>query len=316
MLNNILEAELRIRPYILHTPLYHSHVLSDITGNNVYLKLESEQVTGSFKARGALNKVLKMNETNSTDTCVTASTGNHALGFANALKNTKVKGIIFMPINASKAKVDLLSLYNVELKFFGNDSLTTELEAKRYAQENGLTYVSPYNDEDIIAGQGTIAFEIIEDLETIDRVYGCIGGGGLMSGCSSYFKKISPKTELVGCLPENSAEMYLSVKKGEVVELNNPTPTLSDGSAGGLEPDSITFELCRNNIDRYILSSEKEIASAMKLMIDKHHKIIEGAAGVALSSYLKDVNKGTGKNIVVIICGANVSTEILKSQVL
>lgn len=316
MLNQIIEAELRIRPYIFHTPLHHSPVLSELTGNNVFLKLESEQITGSFKARGALNKVLKMNETKAADTCVTASTGNHALGFANALKNSDVKGIIFMPENASKAKVDLLSLYDVELKFFGQDSLTTELEAKRYAEENGLIYVSPYNDEDIIAGQGTIAFEIIEDLEKIDKVYGCIGGGGLMSGCSSYFKKISPNTEVIGCLPENSAEMYLSVQKGEVVELDNPSPTLSDGSAGGLEPGSITFELCRDNVDRYLLSTEEEIASAMKLMIDKHHKIIEGAAGVALSSMLKDENKGKGENIVVIICGANVSTETLKEQVL
>ncbi len=307
---NFQEASLRTSQYLNKTPLLHSLKLSKMLGANVYLKLESEQITGSFKARGALNKILK---STGNKVFVTASTGNHALGFANALQYSDATGIIFMPNNASKAKVELLSDYSVELKLYGDECLSTELEAKRFAQEMNYIYVSPYNDVGIIEGQGTVAVEVFQELENVDRFYACIGGGGLMSGCSEFIKSNHPETKVIGCLPENSPEMYLSVQKGEIIELENPKDTLSDGSAGGLEPGSITFDFCKKNVDDYILASEEEIAKAIKMMIDVHHKIIEGAAGVALASMLKDDTIEKGENIVVVICGSNVSTEVLKS---
>ncbi|HIF02389.1 MAG TPA: pyridoxal-phosphate dependent enzyme [Nitrospinaceae bacterium] len=170
---------------------------------------------------------------------------------ANALNISGTKGIIFLPENAAPSKVEALKHYNAELKFHGLDCLTTELFAKQYAIENGLTWVSPYNDPQIIGGQGTIGIEILEELNDVDYVFGCIGGGGMMSGISTYFKERSPKTKLIGCLPEKSAEMYLSVQKGEVVVIEEPEETLSDGSAGGLEPNSITFDICKDLVDDY-----------------------------------------------------------------
>jgi threonine dehydratase len=312
IINEILQAELRIRDYIFKTPLLKSVYLSNEINGEVYFKLESEQITGSFKARGSMNKVLSLSEEEKAKGCVTASTGNHALGMANALDGVDAKGIIFLPENAVQSKVDALKNYDVELKFHGNDCLATENFAKKYAEDHDMTWVSPYNDPQIIGGQGTIALEITEDLEEVDYLFACIGGGGMMSGISSYFKAVSPKTKIVGCLPERSPEMFLSVQKGEVVELENPQDTLSDGSAGGLEQGSITFDICRETVDEFVLASETEIAENIVWMMDKHHKIIEGAAAVALSAFKKKSNDLEGKKVVIVICGANIPNEKLK----
>lgn len=313
--NEILEAEQRISEDILKTPLFYSTYLSDLNKGEVYLKLENEQYTGSFKARGALNKVLKLNQTDRDKGLVTASTGNHAQGFARALTIAKAKGTIFLPTNAEPSKVEALKYYDAELQFHGDDPLTTELHAKQMAKENGQTWVSPYNDIDVIAGQGTIASEITNELREVDAVFGCIGGGGMMSGIASWFKTASPNTQIVGCLPTNSPEMYLSVQKGEVVMLDEYKPTLSDGSAGGLEEDSITFELCQKLIDKYLLVDEVDIAARIKYMVDKHHKIVEGAAAVALSAFMDNANDYLGKRVVIIICGANITTSKLKELI-
>ena len=155
--------------------------------------------------------------------------------------------------------------------------------------------------------------EIIEELNDIDYVFGCIGGGGMMSGISSCFKERSSQTKLIGCLPEKSAEMYLSVQKGEVVVLEEPEETLSDGSAGGLEPDSITFDICRELVDDYQTVSEQEIAENIVWMMNKHHKIIEGAAAVALASFKKQAARLKGKKVVIVICGSNISNDTLKT---
>ena len=309
----ILDAEQRIQPYILKTPLFKSVYLSELIQGEVYFKLESEQITGSFKARGAMNKVLSLNNEEKQKGCITASTGNHAQGMANALNVTGTKGTIFLPENAVQSKIDALKHYNAELKFHGLDCLTTELYAKKYAAQHKLTWVSPYNDAQIIGGQGTIALEIAAEINDVDYVFGCIGGGGMMSGIATFFKERSPKTRLIGCLPERSAEMYLSVKKGEVVVIEEPEDTLSDGSAGGLEPDSITFDICRKLVDDYETISEEEIAENIVWMMNKHHKIIEGAAAVAVASFKKRAASLTGNKVVIVICGANISNDTLKT---
>lgn len=313
ILKEILDAEKRIRPYVFKTPLFKSVYLSDLIKGEVYFKLESEQVTGSFKARGAMNKVLALTNEEKQKGCLTASTGNHAQGMANALNITGTKGIIFLPENAVKSKVEALKYYDADLKFHGLDCLTTELFAKKYSKDHDLTWVSPYNDPQVIGGQGTIALEILEEQSGIDYVFGCIGGGGMMSGISTYFKEKSPQTNIIGCLPERSAEMYLSVQKGEIVVIEEPEETLSDGSAGGLEPDSITFDICKELVDGFETVTEEEIADNIKWMMSKHHKIIEGAAAVALASFKKRSAELKGKKIVIVICGANISNETLKA---
>lgn len=315
MYQEIKEAGERIRPEILKTPLFYSTYLSDLNKGEVYLKLESEQYTGSFKARGALNKVLRMSQVDRDKGLVTASTGNHAQGFARALTIAKAKGTIFLPTNAEPSKVEALKYYDADLEFYGDDPLTTELHAKQVAKDKGQIWVSPYNDPEVIAGQGTLAVEITDELKDVDAVFGCIGGGGMMSGVGSWFKQERPKTKIIGCLPTNSPEMYLSVKKGEVVMLDEYQPTLSDGSAGGLEEDSITFELCRDLIDSYELVDEEDIAAQIKYMVDKHHKIIEGAAAVALSAFMNTAANYIGQRVVIIICGANITTSKLKELI-
>lgn len=308
----IVAAAKRIKTNILKTPLFPSNYLSQLSNGQVFLKLENEQYTGSFKARGALNKILSATPEEIATGFITASTGNHAQGFARALSIAGATGTIFLPENASPAKVEALKSYPVELAFYGHNSLETELHAKAVAAKRGLIWVSPYNDPLIVAGQGTMGLEInTQAPDSIDYVLGCIGGGGMMAGVSTAMKNISPQTTVVGCLPEKSPEMYLSVKAGKVVFIDFEE-TLSDGSAGGLEDGSITFPICQKYVDEYTLVSEKEIADSIRLIAEKHHKIIEGAAAVAVASFLKDIDKYRGKTVVIIICGANISMKKLK----
>lgn len=311
--DQITGAYNRINPHILNTPLLHSPYLSAMNNGAVYLKMESEQHTGSFKARGALNKVLSLSEVQRAKGLITASTGNHAQGFARALTIAHAKGTIYMPVNADKGKIEALGYYDVKLEFYGTNSLEAELYAKEQAEKQGAIWVSPYNDWDVVFGQGTIALEIEQSEINPDAILGCIGGGGLMSGVCGYVKETSPNVRAIGCLPENSPEMYLSVKAGKVVMLDEYVDTLSDGSAGGLEEGSITFELCKKYVDDYLLASEDDIGSAIKFMVDKHHKIIEGAAGVAVSCFMKNAQQFAEQTVVIIICGGNIATEKLKT---
>jgi threonine dehydratase len=311
-IKEIAGAHARIGSHILRTPLLHSRYLDDGKGGAVFLKLESEQHTGSFKARGALNKVLSMSVEEKASGLVTASTGNHGLGFARALEISGDRGVIYLPDNAVPSKVEALRQYPVELAFYGSDCLETELYAKEQARQQGLAWVSPYNDPAVIAGQGTVGKELLEDLPDLDVVLATIGGGGLMSGVASWVRARKPDTEIIGCLPKNSPEMYLSVQQGRPVEGYEPLDTLSDGSAGGCEPDSITFPLVRDLVDDYLLISEKDIADAIRWTAEKHHKIIEGAAGVALAACMLNRERFAGKKVAVIICGGNISRESLR----
>jgi threonine dehydratase len=308
--DEIARAAERIAPHILRTPLLHTPY---IDGIDVYLKLESEQHTGSFKARGALNKVLSLTARERERGLLTASTGNHAQGFARALAIAGGRGRICLPENADPAKLEALRAWDTELVFHGRDCLASELHAKRLAADTGMTWVSPYNDPAVIAGQGTVGKEILEDLPDVDVILATVGGGGLISGIASWVKAERPEVEIIGCLPENAPEMYLSVQRGEHVALDDPPDTLSDGSAGGFEPGSVTFDLCREMVDRYVLVSEAEIADAIRWMVRRHHKIIEGAAGVALAACMKERERLAGKTVAVVICGANISHEKLKA---
>jgi threonine dehydratase len=308
----VLDAEKRIRPYILKTPLMESKDLGDLINGKVYLKLESEQYTGSFKARGSLNKILSLNEKDKEKGVITASTGNHALGYARALEITGVKGKAYLPENASKAKVAALKKYPVEIQFHGSDCLVTELHAKERARIEDKIWVSPYNDSKVIGGQGTIGIEIAEQLGDFDYLLATMGGGGLISGVGTYLKKTNAATKLVGCEPENSPEMTLSLEAGRIVEFEEARQTLSDASAGGIEEGAITFPVCQSIVNKTILVTEQEIESAIRFMAYKHHKIIEGAAGVALAGLIKNKEELKGSTAVIIISGSNIDIEKLK----
>ena len=307
LLSEILRAEKRIRPYILETPLLPSLPIGRMGESQVYLKMESEQYTHSFKARGAMNKVLSLTEDERRRGIVTASTGNHAQGTARACSLTDCPGTIFLPEHAEPSKVEAIKTYPVELVFYGQDPLTTELYAKQAATDRGKTWISPYNDPQVLGGQGTIGIELTRQREGIDDVLVTVGGGGLIGGIATYLNAVSPETRIIGCQPEQAPDMYRCVQAGQIIEIEQHD-TLSDGSAGGIEPGSMTFPLCRDLVDEFLLVSEEEIKAAMRLMVDTHHKIIEGAAAVALAAFLRNQTLFKGRTVVIIICGANITT--------
>ncbi|MCU0493145.1 MAG: threonine/serine dehydratase [Chloroflexaceae bacterium] len=301
----------RIRPYVRETPLDYSPYLSQLVGAEVYLKLENMQHTGSFKVRGALNKLLALSAAARAAGVVAASSGNHGAAVAYGATALGCSATIFVPTHASPAKVANMAGYGAEVRHVGEDSLESELFARRYAEERGLAYLSPYNDMDVVTGQGTLGAELRAQLPNLDTVLVTVGGGGLAAGVASYLKAGARPVRLIGCQPAASAVMAESVRAGHIVELPSLS-TLSDGSAGGIEPDAITFSMCRDLLDDYLLVSEEAIAAAIRLSLDKLHMLIEGAAGVALAALLQQQEALRGQRVVVILCGANISLAALR----
>jgi threonine dehydratase len=310
--NEVLQAESRIRKYVRETYLEYSPVFSEACGSEVYMKLENLQLSGSFKIRGAVNKIKSLSEEQLSKGIVTASSGNHGAAVSLALKKLNTPGLIFVPDYASETKLSSIRVNGAEIRKYGSDQVDTEIFARKYASENDMTFISPYNDQVIVGGQGTIGVELIRQLDDLDAVFISIGGGGLISGISTYLKSNRPDIEIIGCSPENSKVMMESVKAGRILELPS-LPTISDGTAGGLEPGTITFDLCRELVDDYIAVSEEEIKDSMRLFMKSHHMMIEGAAGVALAPLFKYSNRFKGKKVAVIICGANISPDALKT---
>lgn len=313
VVEEISDANQRIRSGILQTPLLHSRWLSKMSGGHVFFKMESEQYTGSFKARGSLNKLMWLKEHGENFFPIAASTGNHGLGVARALSLLGIEGRVYLPETAVSSKIEAIRAYDVEVELWGDDPYKTELHAKELARENqGWVYISPYNDRHVIAGQGTIGLEILEQMDAPDQILATVGGGGLIAGVASWVKDNSPETRIVGCQPENSPEMSASVEAGEYREVESK-PTLSDGSAGGFERDSITFGLCKTLVDEFILVTEDEIKNAIRMMIDNHGKLVEGSAAVTVAAFVKRAEQFADQTVVLIICGANISADTLKS---
>jgi len=307
----VIAAEKRIRSHIRETILDYSPYYSKLAGANVYFKLENLQYTGSFKVRGAMNKVLSLTPAERDRGVVTASTGNHGAATAFSLGKFNAAGIVFVPQDAAAGKVQAIERLGAQVRYHGDDGAVTEAHARQYARDNCLTYISPYNDPQVIGGQGTIAVELAKQLDQIDMVFVALGGGGLISGVAGYLKSIQPDVRIIGCSPENSQVMIESVKAGQILNLAS-LPTLSDGTAGGVESNSITFGLCRDLVDDYETVSEAEIKENLRQYLQVHHILIEGSAAVALAACVKQGDRLAGKNVVVILCGANISVETLK----
>ncbi|MGI9199889.1 MAG: threonine/serine dehydratase [Woeseiaceae bacterium] len=303
-------AATRIAEIIEYTELDRSAVFSDACGADVYLKRENRQLTGSFKIRGASNRLATLTEEQRAPGCVAASSGNHGAAVACAMQRLETSGVIFVPEQTSKAKVDAIKSYGGNVQFFGTDGLDTEQHAREHSEKNAMYYLSPYNDREVIAGQGTCGIEIRDQLPDVDAVYVAVGGGGLIAGVASVLKSHNPQIKVYGCQPEASAVMAKSVEAGEILDIPSE-PTLSDGTAGGIEANAITFDLCRELIDEFILVSEEEIAAAMRVYIEAEKEPLEGAAGVALAALLKHKAVESGRKVAVIICGGNVSQQVI-----
>lgn len=308
LFDSITEAHRALRPAVAITPLAHSPRLSAETGAQLYLKCEHLQHTGSFKFRGASNKIRLLTGEQRRVGVITASSGNHGQGLALAAREAGVPVTVYACAAASAFKLDAIRALGAEVITLDSDPLSVELQAAEQARRQGKLYVSPYNDAQVIAGQGTIGLELLEQLPQLDAVFVAVGGGGLISGIGTAIKHLRPGTEVIGCWPANAPAMQRCLAAGEIIEVAE-SETLSDGTAGGVEPGSLTFPICQRVIDRTVLVSEAEIGAAMQAAARLERWIIEGAAGVALAGALKLAAEYRHKRVAVIVCGRNILLE-------
>jgi len=309
----IKQARERIKDYIKITPLQIASHLSELTGASVFLKLESEQITGSFKARGALNRLMTLSKEQTEKGVITASTGNHGLGVAFASQQLGIHAKVVFPIGASSVKRDRMEQAGVEIiQDVGYEDV--EPYGRKLAKDHGLTYISPYNDPEIIAGAGTSGLEIIEQQDEIDVVFVPIGGGGLISGIATIIKSKSPATQVIGVQSEASPEVHDSWVAGHWVE-SEESDSLAQGLMGGVESDSITLDIIKKYVDRIILVSEDSIKRAMRFLYEDESLIIEGAGAVTTAALMENASEFAGKRIVLIVSGGNISKEDLLAQI-
>src|SRR5258708_3088006 len=273
----ILHAHDAIRSSVLETPCDDVSNLVFGLPLRLLFKREDLQHTGSFKLRGATNKLLLLSQEEQAAGVIAASNGNHGLGVAAAAKSLGVRAEVYVSSHVSTAKASRIEDLGALIRRAGSDPLDAELAGRAAAVESGKVFISPYNDADVMAGQGTIAVELLRQAPEIDAVFVAVGGGGLIGGVGAYLKWASPKTEMIGCWPENSPVLYESIKAGRIIDVPEQ-PTLSESTAGGLEERSIPLDIFREVIDRSVLGQEYEILVAMCLLINQKAYILDGQA--------------------------------------
>ncbi len=283
------------------TPLDPSTTFSRIAGARIYLKYENLQKTGSFKVRGALYKVSKLKD--KVSGFVAASAGNHAQGVAFAASAFNKRSIIVMPETASISKIEATRSYGAEVVLYGKVYDESEKMALQIAREKGYYFVHPFNDPDVIAGQGTIGFEVIEDLKSVRNIIVSIGGGGLISGIAVVAKKLNPKVRIIGVEPKNAPKLSVSLKKGMPVTVD-VKPTIADGLAVK-KPGDLTFMLIRDLVDEVVTVEEEEIARAIYLLLERGKVLSEGAGAAPLAAVISNKVKLEGDTVAV-ISGGNI----------
>jgi threonine dehydratase len=306
----VTTAAARIRSSITETSVEQIADLLPNAGIELFFKLENLQQTGSFKLRGASNKILSLSRGEASLGVIAASNGNHGLGVAAAARRVGIASEIYVSSHVSPSKAQRIQEYGARIQRAGADPLEAELAARDAAARQGKVFISPYNDVQVMAGQGTIAVELLRQLPPLDALFVAVGGGGLIGGIGAYMKYASPGTEIVGCWPENSRVLHESIKAGRIVDVPEQ-PTLSESTAGGLEPGSVTLAVCAGVIDRSVLVSEDEILDAMRRVRSLRGWVIEGAAAVPLAALLKEAHNYQGRRAAVVICGGNVSEKVL-----
>ena len=307
----IENAASAIAPFVRRTPCRSSAALSERVGGDVHLKLENVQETGSFKLRGVINKVLSLTADQSSRLLVAASTGNHGMAFAHAVDLFDLKGRLFIPRTASQVKVDLLRGTGIPFEMVGENCIEAEGQAHEFARTGDHVWISPYNDLEVVHGQGTVAVELMDQLDGVDAVLVPVGGGGLISGIAAYLKAVEPTIQVIGCQPRNSCVMYQSVEAGKIVEAEE-TPTISDGTAGGVEEGSVTFDLCRRFVDDFILLDEAEIERAICFLYENEATAVEGAAALAAAAVMSGRRRFAGRRVVAVLSGSRLDPKILR----
>nr|NQU92913.1 pyridoxal-phosphate dependent enzyme [Bacteroidota bacterium] len=304
----IRNAYQQIRDQIFKTPLVYSPELSKISGARVYLKMEHLQYTGSFKIRGVLTKINTLSPDDFSRTFVAASTGNHAAAFAHVSQKNNLRSVLFLPDKTSPAKIRAIGHYDIDIRHFGANSMETESKAREYAGTINGVLIHPYNDRDIIKGQGTIGVEIKNQWPEADTIIAPIGGGGLISGLCCFFGS-GNGVKVIGCQPENAAEMYHSLKKGHIIEPSE-LDTIADATAGGLEEGSITFDICKKSLPDIELCTEGQIRQAVAFLVKYHQTIVEPGAALSVAT-LMNSQKYRGKNVVLVLTGKKINLPLL-----
>jgi threonine dehydratase len=311
-LQAIRDARKAIALFVKSTPLVRSQFLSNLCGGDVFLKLENLQVTNSFKIRGAFNKLLHLSVEEKTMGIVTASAGNHGQAVAFAAQKLNYPARIVVPRTTPKIKIDGIKKYGADLVLFGDIYDEAEQKAKDLARKDGLVFVSPYNDELIIAGHGTIGLEVIEALPNVDTVIVPVGGGGLISGISIALKSIKPNVQVIGVQSEASPVMYESLKAGKIVNARK-TETIAEGLSGGIEKGSITFKIAQECVDKVLLVREETIRRAVYLLWDSEKQVAEGSGAAAIAPIIENKNLFGGKTVVAVITGGNIDAKLFQS---
>ncbi|MFZ5945473.1 MAG: threonine ammonia-lyase [Bacillota bacterium] len=289
----------RIKPYIHTTPIINSNSLNNMIGNKLFLKLESMQKTGSFKIRGAASKVTSLDGQNLKG-IVTASSGNHGQAVAYMAKTLSIKSVIVVPNTAPEAKLNAIKGYGAEIIIVGPKSNERLEMAGKISQEMGYVFVPPYDDYDVIKGQGTIGLEILEEKIPIEKIFIPIGGGGLLSGIAAAIKAINPSIQVVGVEPVGSSCMYTSLKNGRRTEIS--PNTIADGLRTAI-PGEKTFSLVQRYVDDVVLVEEREIKDALKMVMERMKVIIEPSGAVPIAAMLKE--KATGAGLLSVVSGGN-----------
>jgi threonine dehydratase len=307
----VLEAHERCQEHLSPTPLEYSRYLSEKIDGDVWLKLDSMQRTGSFKFRGALNKILSLTEAELDKGIISASTGNYALAVAEAMRIRKRRATIYVAEDIDPARLAQLRVHGLDLVVYGEAAWDAEKEARRVAEEKDMIYVSPYNDPLVVGGQGTCGYEISKQLPDLDAAFFACGAGGLLTGSAGWLKSQNPKVEAFGVSPENSPVMYESMRANKIVVMET-YPTLADTCAGGVDLDSITLDLCRRYVEEIVLIAETEIEASIRILFEQHRLVVEGSGALSVGGLLRRKDQFKGKKVVAVVCGRNIPLELFK----
>ncbi|MDH3500813.1 MAG: pyridoxal-phosphate dependent enzyme [Acidimicrobiia bacterium] len=303
------QAHARIHQRIRQTPL---EMLGDPADTDrAFAKCENLQLTGSFKVRGAMS-ALSAAADHGIERVIAASTGNHGAAVAFAGHSLDIDVTVYSPVAVDPSKLAAMRRWGASVELVAGDPVLAETTARAAATADH-PYISPYNDAAVIAGQATIGVELLQQLPRVDTLVASVGGGGLISGIAAVLKASNPDVHVVGVSPANSAVMLRSVAAGAILDIES-APTLSDGTAGGVEPGSITFELCRGLVDTWLEVDEPAIRRALSRYIGTYHQLIEGAAAVTLAGLNDPATREIGGGTTVaILCGANIAPSTLRS---
>jgi threonine dehydratase len=304
----IERAQDRIRKVIFRTPILYSDAISKMTGKEVFLKLENLQKTGSFKIRGAYNKLSQLSPSMRKRGVVASSAGNHAQGVAFASSLLGIQSTIVMPEGASIAKQMATHSYGGKVILFGQD-MEESLSYAKKLEEEGRYFVHPFDDEQVIAGQGTIGLEILEEVPGVDAIIVPIGGGGLISGISTIVKRRRPEVKIIGVQAAHAPAAFNSWKSKKIVEVK-VRPTLADGIAIG-KVGAITFPIIEKKVDKILTVEEDEIASAILMLMERKRVVAEGAGATPLAALLSGRGKIGGRKVVLVISGGNIDVNLL-----